>query len=248
MTEDYCKLVSGIILSTIWREDDHTRILWITMLAVKSRDHRVLASIPGLAAVANIPVESCRAGLAKLSAPDPDSRTKEHEGRRIAEVEGGWLILNGEKYRNFLSKQERNEYQAKLMAERRKVAKLAPVSTKLAQLAQAEAEADTKAKAEGRKKKGISVEIPDGLKSDQFLHAWCEWQDYRRQAKLKSLTPIGSAKQLKALEAMGTERAIAAINFSIQQNYQGIFEPNGNGRGRQQADDLHAKKNPEYGW
>ena len=148
MTEDYCKLVSGIILSTIWREDNETRILWITMLAVKGRDHRVLASVPGLAAVANIPIESCRSGLEKLMSPDPDSRTKDHEGRRIAPVDGGWLVLNGEKYRNFLSKSERNEYQRNLMAERRAAEKLAVVSScdkKLAQLGQAEAEAEAEA-------------------------------------------------------------------------------------------------------
>lgn len=142
MTEDYCKLASGIILSTIWREDDHTRLLWVTMLAVKGRDHIVRASVPGLAAVANIPLRSCRAGLVKLMAPDPDSRTKDHEGRRISEVPDGWLVLNGQKYRNFLSKAERNEYQARLMAERRAEAKLAPVSKKLAPLAQTETETE----------------------------------------------------------------------------------------------------------
>lgn len=153
VTEDYCKLASGIILSTIWREDDHTRILWITMLAVKDRQHRVKASIPGLAAVANIPLESVKIGLAKLMAPDEFSRTKEHEGRRVAEIEDGWLVLNGEKYRNYLSKAERNEYQRKLMAERRAASKaLAPVSKKLAPLAQAEAgaEADTKREEDSR--------------------------------------------------------------------------------------------------
>lgn len=149
VTEDYCKLASGIILSTIWREDDHTRILWITMLAVKDRQHRVKASIPGLAAVANIPLESVKIGLAKLMAPDEFSRTKEHEGRRVAEIEDGWLVLNGEKYRNYLSKAERNEYQRKLMAERRAASKaLAPVSKKLAPLAQAEAEAEADTKRE----------------------------------------------------------------------------------------------------
>jgi hypothetical protein len=155
MTEDYCKLVSGIILSTIWRKDDHTRILWITMLAVKDRHHRVMASVPGLAAVANLPVDSVRASIEKLMAPDPDSRTKDHEGRRIAAIDGGWLVLNGEKYRNFLSKAERNEYQAKLMSDRRAKQKssrvstmLAPVSTELALLAHTEAEADTEAEAE----------------------------------------------------------------------------------------------------
>jgi uncharacterized phage protein (TIGR02220 family) len=102
-----------------------------------------MASVPGLSSVANIPIDSVRKSLAKLMSPDPDSRSKEHEGRRIAEIEGGWVVLNGEKYRNYMSRQERNEYQAKLMSNRRANAKkLAPVSTKLALLGQAEAEAE----------------------------------------------------------------------------------------------------------
>jgi len=34
-----------------------------------------------------------------LKSPDPYSRTKQDEGRRIKEVEGGWLVLNHKKYR-----------------------------------------------------------------------------------------------------------------------------------------------------
>lgn len=167
MTDDYCKLVSGIILSTIWREDDHTRILWITMLALKNRNHCVMASIPGLAAVANIPIESCIAGLSKLAKPDPHSRTKEHEGRRIMEVDGGWMVLNGEKYRNFMSKQERNEYQARLMSEIRSKSKmLAPVSRKLALLAQAEAEAEADKEEEG---KGADAPPTETSKKRKFI-------------------------------------------------------------------------------
>lgn len=138
------------------------------MLAVKDRKHVVRASIPGLASVANIPVESVKRGLAKLASPDEFSRTKEHEGRRITEVDGGWLILNGEKYRNYLSKAERNEYQKNLMAERRKTKKLAGVSKSLAVLAQAEAEADTdtEAKAEARgARSGAPADFVPSLKA-----------------------------------------------------------------------------------
>src|SRR4030042_1264728 len=34
-----------------------------------------------------------------FSAPDPDSRTKDHDGRRIDIIPGGWKILNRAKYR-----------------------------------------------------------------------------------------------------------------------------------------------------
>jgi len=97
-------------MSTIWREPDHVRILWITMLAIKDRWHVVNASVPGLADAARISIKQCEEALEILSSPDPHSRSKEFEGRRIDECDGGWVILNGEKYRNKMSLDERREY------------------------------------------------------------------------------------------------------------------------------------------
>ena len=45
----YSKLFSEICDSTIWREPDHVRIVWITMLAKANKHGEVMASIPGLA-------------------------------------------------------------------------------------------------------------------------------------------------------------------------------------------------------
>ena len=110
--EGFTKLFSSIITSTIWKEDNNTRILWITMLAMRNSRHIVEGSIPGLADMARITTAECEASLAKLLSPDPYSRTKEHEGRRILEVDGGWVILNGEKYRKMMNADERREYKA----------------------------------------------------------------------------------------------------------------------------------------
>jgi hypothetical protein len=52
--------------------------------------------------------------------PDPHSRTPEHEGRRVAKVEGGWLILNHKKYRDMMSLEHRREYKRLKSAEYRK--------------------------------------------------------------------------------------------------------------------------------
>lgn len=105
----YTKLFSSLVASTIWREDDKTRILWITMLAMKNREHVVEASIPGLADFSRMSISDCEAALEKLKSPDPYSRTKKFEGRRIEEVPGGWKILNGEYYRQKMSVEERRE-------------------------------------------------------------------------------------------------------------------------------------------
>lgn len=108
----YTKLFSSIVTSTIWREDDKTRIVWITLLAIKNRHGEVAGSIPGLAALANVSIPDCEAALQRLSSPDPYSRTKENEGRRIEAIEGGWRILNHARYRNAMSEEERRAYQA----------------------------------------------------------------------------------------------------------------------------------------
>jgi hypothetical protein len=60
---------------------------------------RVDGSIPGLADLARVSIEQCQAALKCLSGPDFFSRTKEHEGRRIQDIDGGWQILNYLKYR-----------------------------------------------------------------------------------------------------------------------------------------------------
>jgi hypothetical protein len=128
----YTKLFQDIVTSTIWGEDDKTRIVWITMLALKDWRHFVSASLPGLARQANVPLEACRAAIEKLEAPDPDSRSKANEGRRIKAVEGGWMILNGERYQNRMNADERREYMRQYQAEYRKRKKHVKVSAKQA--------------------------------------------------------------------------------------------------------------------
>lgn len=115
----YTKLFGSIVASTIWREDDKTRILWITMLAMKNERHMVEASLPGLADMARITMEECEESLKKLESPDKYSRNQDHQGRRIERVQGGWLILNGEYYRRQMSEDERREYKRKWQAEYR---------------------------------------------------------------------------------------------------------------------------------
>jgi hypothetical protein len=95
----YTKLFGSIVTSTIWREDDKTRLVWITLLALSDKDGYVAGSIPGLADLARVSVEECEQALEKLQQPDKYSRSPEHDGRRIEVVEGGWFILNRIKYR-----------------------------------------------------------------------------------------------------------------------------------------------------
>jgi len=150
MHRGFTKLFNTIVTSTIWQEDDKTRIVWITMLAIADAEGVVSASIPGLASVANVSTEAGDKAIKNLLAPDEYSRTKDHEGRRVEEIDGGWRILNYQKYRRMLNEEERREYKAKWIADKRRQpsttvdsrSKMSTVSTHAD--AEAEAEADKK--------------------------------------------------------------------------------------------------------
>jgi hypothetical protein len=96
----YTKLASSIITSTIWSESHQTLRVWITMLALADRNGEVEGTIPGLAGIAKVTVAECEDALATFLSPDPYSRTKACEGRRIEIIEGGWSLINHAEYRN----------------------------------------------------------------------------------------------------------------------------------------------------
>jgi len=102
----YTKLFNTLLTSTIWNEDNETRIVWITMLVMADRNGEVLGTIPGLAHMARVSPEACRRALTKFMSADLYSRTQDAEGRRIEEIDGGWVLLNHAKYREMASKEQ----------------------------------------------------------------------------------------------------------------------------------------------
>lgn len=90
-------------MSSIWSASKETKLLWITMLAIKDKDGFVRAVPSALARTAGLTIEEAKQSLLELESPDPESSSKEHEGRRIKTVEGGWQILNHAKYQKSMS-------------------------------------------------------------------------------------------------------------------------------------------------
>ena len=161
----YTKLFNSIVTSTIWTEDDKTRIVWITMLAMADQHGEVHASIPGLARVAGVSLPDCEMALGKLLSPDEYSRTPDNEGRRIAPIPGGWELLNHAKYRIMASKEDSKNATAERV--RRHRARNAPVTpcnaavTVKADIAEAEAEAYSEAESFFE-----SQELPNNVRNE----------------------------------------------------------------------------------
>lgn len=153
----FTKLFHSILDSTIWQEPATTKILWITMLAMSDRNGEVQASIPGLAVRAGITLQETERGLTALLSPDAYSRTKDHEGRRIAECEGGYVLLNHSKYRALLSAEERREYNRRKQAEHREKQRTCQIPVSTCQQMSAMS-AHTEAEAEAEADKSITDE------------------------------------------------------------------------------------------
>lgn len=100
MAGGYAKLSSSITTSSIWCEDDRTFKLWIGMLANADAKGHVDGSVPGLARMLGCSIQEAEGSLEKLMAPDPYSRTSDHEGRRLIAEPGGWFVVNYALYRN----------------------------------------------------------------------------------------------------------------------------------------------------
>ena len=199
----YTKLFNSIVTSTIWSEDDKTRIVWITMLALADKNGEVQGSIPGLARIAGVPIDDCRASICKFLSPDPDSRTKDDEGKRIEEIDGGWVLLNHSKYRGMASDDDRRN-QAAIRQQRVRDRKArqsvtpesrdshATVTPESRQIPQAEAEANT----EAEELKDKVVEIA-AIASEVVEF----WNSRNELAKIRSVTP----NRKKAIKARMSE-------------------------------------------
>jgi hypothetical protein len=214
MSNNFVKLYGSITESTVWGECMATRIVWITMLAASDENGKISASVPGLAHLARVSIEEVESALACFMSPDPYSRTKDHEGRRIAEVDGGWLLLNHAKYRE--RRGPRADYMREYMARRRSVSTVNNVSSKLTPLAvDTEAEVDTEKK-KTKTKARPALSAPPGLSVSI-------WDDWLKTRKAKGLALTATAWQAIVREAAKARLSPAdAVKMAAENGWAGF--------------------------
>lgn len=66
------------------------------------------------------------------------------------------------------------------------------------------------------------VEIPESLKTPEFIEAWTDWVRFRRKKRCP-LSEESVTRQLKMLSAFSPEVAIKVLDHSITNDYQGLF-------------------------
>jgi hypothetical protein len=80
-------------------------------------------------------------------------------------------------------------------------------------------------------------DLPKNLQDDKTLAAINEWLGYKRDRGAGYRTR-GLAVAIRKWEQMGPDRLRAAIDHSMAQNFQGIYEPKENGRTWKMTDDI----------
>lgn len=129
----YAKLFTQIFDSSIADNWKH-RHVFEDILKLADQEGIVDMTPEAIAARTRMPIEMVKAGIAHLESPDPRSRTKDQEGRRLVrldpEREWGWLIVNYTKYREIKKQTDRKAYMADYM---RKYRQKTAVNSQLAE-------------------------------------------------------------------------------------------------------------------
>ena len=167
----FVKLDCGILNSTIWLDRTAREVFITSLLLAEPQEFDdpvpqirvrnmeltgwaapkgwygfVPAAGVGILAIARVDTEDGLTALERMGEPEADSRSQEYEGRRMIRINGGYLILNYDKYRekDYTAAERQRRYRVRQMAKRNAVTSR-DVNTVTRNITQAEADSEAKA-------------------------------------------------------------------------------------------------------
>ena len=161
----YAKLMSRITESSLMEEELPVRYVFMMLLAIADPHGYVVGTDIAIARRLNIDVPLFKKCLCELMKEDPDSNSKEHEGRRVidSDCERGYFLVNYVKYRDTRDEEDRRNYMREYMRKRRGAKDVSTVNSgkqRKPRLAKEEVEVQGKEKAEGDTPPKSSPERP----------------------------------------------------------------------------------------
>lgn len=130
MANDFAMVYPGIFEGSMRDHPPYARLLFIAMLLKADHEGCVLGHPSFWAAYVNVPEDQVRQAIDILEAPDEDSTSPEHEGRRLLPLGSNrWKIVNFEAYRDAKLAEERREYWRLKKQEQRAKKEQAPSPT-----------------------------------------------------------------------------------------------------------------------
>ncbi len=113
---NYAPIWGTIVDSSIWEEDDHVFRVFIGLLALKDMEHVVSMDTYQITRRLHMDYKKVEDALKVLSSPDPRRPNQEHKGRRIVKVNDGWFVVNGQKYKEEMQKEQKRARDRKAQA------------------------------------------------------------------------------------------------------------------------------------
>lgn len=128
----YAKVFKSMYEGTLRGHSD-AQLVFVNMLANADAHGQVDRHFRAIGDETGLTVDEVRAAVTFLESPDRESRTPEHEGRRIVRVDThrdwGWNIVNYARYRDIRSASDRREKNRQYQNARRTRLKTSNVST-----------------------------------------------------------------------------------------------------------------------
>jgi hypothetical protein len=181
--------------------------VWIAMLSKTDATGYVRVSPPAMARLCHLNREEFDTIIEAYCAPDPESRTEDHEGRRLAKVEGGWQILNYVNYREGLKQPDSSAGRMRKLREKKKCDGFAVTVTVGDAYAEAEAEAEAEAKSKYKENTpptpqgGSRVVIDPDSPAGELLASQKRWEDEVEDIQPEDFTSIGGSRECTYEEA-----------------------------------------------
>lgn len=195
------------------------------MLAMADKHGRIWASIPGLASRAKVSIPEVEKALKCFLSPDKYSRTQDHEGRRIAEIDGGWKLLNHAKYRAIRDEEERRAYKTEWQRKARAVDNV-----------DKSGQPCTGVDAGGHNAEAYTEAEAENLNTE----AWALYVEHRKEIKARKLTPKGVKIAVNKLAKLPKEQQMTVVETTVANGWTGLFPEKANGTYKQ-TDSFDAK-------
>ncbi|HOX21827.1 MAG TPA: hypothetical protein PLL10_00055 [Elusimicrobiales bacterium] len=161
-------------------EDRDAAYVFMSLIILSDEDGTLDITRPALARRINVPPELLDRALDVLEKPDPNSRSAEMDGRRIARLDDhrdwGWFVVNKREYAKRCTREEKRIADRVRIAKKRNelkgVATCRMVSAKVANVAHTDTDTDTdtdKVKSVGRSRKARCS--PARMTDDEFVQS-----------------------------------------------------------------------------
>lgn len=174
----FAKLFSRITESSLMEEPLEVRYVFMMMLAMCDPTGHVIGTDIAVARRMNISEDEFRKCAESLMAPDPDSNSKEEDGKRITLSKGerGYFVVNYLTYRDMKTEIHKRDYMREYMRKRREAKALEEgkpavkrVSSKLASVKHVEEDGDLEVPPKAPNGAAAAPPLGDGKKEPDVI-------------------------------------------------------------------------------